>query len=62
MRVVQMLPSDFTLKDVYAHADALAALHPENLHVNAKIRQQLQVLRDNEQLTFLGGGRYQSLN
>ena len=61
IRVVQGLPADFNLTDVYAHSAELAALHPENRHVRAKIRQQLQVLRDNEQLVFLGRGRYRSL-
>lgn len=59
LRVVQSLgPEDFSLADVYAHADALAALHPENRHVRDKVRQQLQVLRDMERLEFLGGGKY----
>jgi len=48
----------FTLADVYAHADQLAELHPKNAHVRDKIRQQLQVLRDLGLLEFLGGGSY----
>jgi len=59
LQVVQSLGTpEFTLDDVYAHADALAKLHPKNVHVHAKIRQQLQVLRDMHLLKFLGGGRY----
>ena len=59
LRIVQSLHKDeFTLADVYAHADALAKLHPDNRHVRDKIRQQLQVLRDLGRLEFLGGGRY----
>lgn len=61
IRVVQGLPTDFSLADIYAHSPELAALHPENRHVKAKIRQQLQVLRNNEKLVFLGRGRYGSL-
>src|SRR3989442_915669 len=34
---------DFTLADVYAHAGALAKLHPNNAHVRPKIRQQFQI-------------------
>jgi len=49
---------EFTLADVYAHAGALAKLHPQNRHVRDKIRQQLQVLRDLGLLEFLGGGSY----
>jgi type II restriction enzyme len=59
LNVVQSLrSSDFTLGDVYAHADALAKLHPQNFHVRDKIRQQLQILRDMNLLEFLGDGRY----
>jgi len=47
LQVVQSLGKmEFTLADVYAHADTLAKLHPNNAHVRDKIRQQLQVLRD----------------
>ncbi|HKW64795.1 MAG TPA: hypothetical protein VJN89_19735 [Candidatus Acidoferrum sp.] len=59
LQVVQSLKkSEFSLQDVYAHADALARLHPANRHVHPKIRQQLQVLRDLGLLDFLGGGDY----
>jgi len=50
---------EFTLSDVYNKTDDLATLHPRNLHVHAKIRQQLQVLRDLGLITFQGGGAYQ---
>jgi len=60
--VLQMVQSlgklEFTLADVYAHAAALAKLHPNNAHVRDKIRQQLQVLRDLGLLEFLGSGSY----
>ncbi len=47
LQVVQSLKkTEFLLQDVYAHAHALAELHPANRHVRDKIRQQLQVLRD----------------
>jgi type II restriction enzyme len=36
----------FTLEAVYAQEAALSALYPGNHNVRAKIRQQLQVLRD----------------
>jgi type II restriction enzyme len=59
LQVVQSLGKlEFTLADVYAHADALAKLHPNNAHVRDKIRQQLQVLRDLGLLKFLGDGSY----
>ena len=59
LQVVQSLgKTEFTLTDVYGHANALAKLHPKNLHVRDKIRQQLQVLRDLRLLDFLAPGRY----
>jgi type II restriction enzyme len=48
----------FTLEQAYAFAPALQVAHPDNHHIHAKIRQQLQVLRDHGLLTFLGRGRY----
>ena len=62
LRVVHSLGKhEFTLADVYAHADELAKLHPDNRHVRDKIRQQLQVLRDLGLLEFLGAGSYRLL-
>jgi len=50
--------AEFTLRDVYANAGALARVHPKNFHVQEKIRQQLQVLRDLGLIEFLGRGAY----
>jgi type II restriction enzyme len=50
--------STFSLAEVYALENSLAQLHPNNFHIQDKIRQQLQVLRDLGLLTFLGGGSY----
>jgi type II restriction enzyme len=49
---------EFTLKDLYGYRERLAALHPKNRNVEAKIRQQLQLLRDRGLVEFLGKGRY----
>jgi len=58
-RVVQDIRmGEFSLPDVYAAESSLARLHPDNRHIRAKIRQQLQVLRDLGFVEFLGGGRY----
>lgn len=61
LNVVRSLnKSEFTLADVYAHTKELASLHPGNQHVTDKIRQQLQVLRDDFGLIkFLTPGKYQ---
>lgn len=49
---------DFTLCEMYAHFDELEKLHPQNRHIEPKIRQQLQELRNMGILKFLGRGRY----
>ena len=50
----------FQLQDFYAlHVSSLSAQFPDNHNVEAKVRQQLQVLRDGGVLTFLGDGKYQ---
>jgi type II restriction enzyme len=59
LNVVRSLDKkEFSLADVYAHADELAKLHPKNTHIPDKIRQQLQALRDLNLLEFLGSGHY----
>lgn len=52
---------EFSIEDVYRFESALSALYPDNNNVRAKIRQQLQVLRDGGYLEFLGGGQYRKL-
>jgi len=49
---------EFTLAEVYAFADPLRRLHPQNRHVEDKIRQQLQRLRDLGFVEFQGRGIY----
>jgi len=49
---------DFSLDDVYAFESVLQAKHPENHNVKAKIRQQLQFLRNKGVIEFLGRGHY----
>lgn len=52
---------EFSLEDVYAFEDHLRRLYPSNNNVRPKIRQQLQVLRDNGIVAFLGAGIYRKL-
>lgn len=52
-------PNVFTLSMVYSFEKELAHKHPDNNNIRAKIRQQLQLLRDRGIITFLGNGRYQ---
>ena len=49
---------DFALADLYTFKDRLKELHPDNHHVDDKIRQQLQLLRDNGILKFNNRGNY----
>ena len=49
---------EFSLSDIYHFEDDLRQKHPRNQHIKDKIRQQLQVLRDNGYLLFLGRGKY----
>ena len=59
MRCVEQLNMlEFNLADIYGYEDRLSKLHAHNRHVRAKIRQQLQVLRDAGYLEFMGHGRY----
>lgn len=48
----------FELEDVYGFEQRLSEMYPENQHVRAKIRQQLQVLRNQRLIEFLGNGEY----
>jgi len=52
---------EISLMDVYAFEQSLQEMHPHNKNVRAKIRQQLQILRDLGFLGFEGGGRYRVL-
>lgn len=49
---------DFTLHDIYQFETYLKLKHPDNNNIQAKIRQQLQVLRDKEYLSFTARGKY----
>lgn len=51
----------FTLDEVYEFEPLLAAKHPENNNVRAKIRQQLQFLRDKGYIEFLSRGQYRKI-
>lgn len=47
-----------TLQELYGFIPRLALLHPQNRNIEAKIRQQLQCLRDEGYLLFTGRGQY----
>ncbi len=62
MSCVDKLDKQFTLQKVYTFADELQLKHPDNNHIQDKIRQQLQILRDKGMIEFLGRGCYQKLS
>ncbi|MDT8302173.1 MAG: DpnI domain-containing protein [Sedimentisphaerales bacterium] len=49
---------EFTIAEAYSFEKILSQRHPENRHVRAKIRQQLQILRDLGYLKFIRPGHY----
>ena len=59
---IDRLDEQFSLAQVYAFAEELQLKHPDNNHIQDKIRQQLQVLRDKGIIEFLGRGHYQKIN
>ena len=62
LECVNRIHSDsFSLADMYTFAEFLHNKHPKNNNIHAKIRQQLQLLRDKGVIEFLGGGRYRLL-
>ncbi|HUB16756.1 MAG TPA: DpnI domain-containing protein [Acetobacteraceae bacterium] len=59
MRCIERIGrTEFSLDDVYGFEKKLSDAYPDNQHVKAKIRQKLQVLRDNGYLEFVGRGIY----
>jgi type II restriction enzyme len=58
LAVVEKQSDHFTLTQVYEYAEALSELHPYNTNIHAKIRQQLQVLRDMGVIVFESRGYY----
>jgi type II restriction enzyme len=54
-------PEIFSLSDIYSFENSLNQKHPDNNNVKAKIRQQLQFLRDKGFIEFLGGGQYRKI-
>lgn len=56
---INMIPMKiFELKDVYAFDNILKEKHQGNINIHPKIRQQLQLLRNNGIISFLGNGKY----
>jgi type II restriction enzyme len=59
LAVIRTLASkQFSLSELYEREHLFADAYPNNTHVRAKVRQQLQVLRDLGVLSFEGRGSY----
>lgn len=58
LKIIEDLPEKFSLIDIYKYENYFKKLHPLNNNIKPKIRQQLQILRDNNIIEFLGEGRY----
>ena len=56
--VERIKKKEFSLDEVYAFEPYLKAKHPLNNNIQAKIRQQLQFLRDKNVIEFVGRGQY----
>lgn len=59
MYIVGKLSRQFTLSEIYIFEDYLKLRHPNNNNIRAKIRQQLQILRDQNFLKFTSRGKYE---
>lgn len=62
MACIDKIPAEkFTLAQVYAFEADLKLKHPNNNFIKDKIRQQLQVMRDNGLLEFVSRGVYRKI-
>ena len=59
LNCVNSIPYDqFELSDIYRFETFLNEKHQNNHNIRAKIRQQLQILRDKGFIKFVGKGKY----
>lgn len=59
MNCVNQIPQiEFTLNNVYQYTELLKLKHINNNNIEAKIRQQLQILRNKGFIEFLSKGQY----
>ena len=61
LHLVERLDETFTLNQMYAFVEELKLKHPDNNHIQDKIRQQLQFLRDKGIIEFKGHGIYKRI-
>lgn len=58
LHIVERMEDIFSLKQMYEYCAELKTKHPNNNHIQDKIRQQLQFLRDKGFIEFKGHGIY----
>jgi type II restriction enzyme len=63
IRLMEITPGTrFNLQKVYGSETLLKRIHPENNHIQAKIRQQLQILQEHGYVRFVDNrGNYEML-
>lgn len=61
LRCIERLDSTFTLKQMYKFVEELRIKHPANNNIEAKIRQQVQFLRDKGLIEFSSRGNYKRI-
>lgn len=62
LNCVEKLGNTFTLNEMYSFVEYLQIKHPANNNLEAKIRQQLQLLRDKGFIEFTSRGNYKKLH
>ncbi|HEY9542318.1 DpnI domain-containing protein [Prevotella sp.] len=61
LHLIERLDESFTLSQMYSFVEELKIRHPNNHHIEDKIRQQLQFLRDKGLIEFKGQGLYKKV-
>lgn len=61
LTLVERLGEVFTLSQMYSFVSVLQQKYPQNRHIQDKIRQQLQYLRDKGFIEFIGQGTYRKI-
>lgn len=62
LEVVRTQPKSFTLRDIEGKKEFFLRHYPDNRFVEAKIRQSLQILRDQGLIKFIGNGVYERIS
>lgn len=61
LKLIKKMDTEFTLSDMYKYENRLSNKFPNNNNIKDKIRQQLQILRDNGIIYFIDKGSYKKV-